>query len=317
MTKATDIRTKKNLATPMAVRGGLSWAESNEYRRKGGRPEVQKTGGRPGVQETGGLLEVLQVEVHQARVIVLVCVGEEAEVALCLIEARGRGQRVDGQETAARAVVVPEHHADCSQDEFAEAHAGIAGVNGQTANLQGGVVPAPLAVGNLAVDAVGRRLLRVFQPDGIVQQTEIGYQVAVLLVHHKIGLGQQLRLVVLGLVRQKIVQVALGALERFQIALRSQFLIRILRPHLNSEQLGELRFASSYASRAFLLNSSDTGVGCSMCQRNRSASLPVSTGVSLIGLAIVVTVLWVSGAKIRINIELHDKLHGNYMMKKK
>ena len=68
--------------------------------------------------------------------------------------------------------------------------------------------------------------------------------------------------------------------------------IRPNRYHLNSEQFGELRFASSYASQHLRLNSSDTGVGCSMCQRKRSASLPVNTGVSLIGLAIIVTVLW-------------------------
>lgn len=199
-----------------------------------GKMSLTKETGRQGV-----LLEVLQVEVHQARVVILVSVSEEAEVALRLIEARGRGQCIYGQETAARAVVVPEHHADDFQDEFAEAHAGIAAVNSQTANLQSRIVLAPL----------------------------------------------------------EVLQVALGALERFQISLRSQLLIRVLGSHLKRIQFGELRLASSYASQHLRFSSSDNGVGCSICQRNRSASLPVSTGVSLIGLAIFLTFMGLRGQR--------------------
>ena len=73
--------------------------------------------------------------------------------------------------------------------------------------------------------------------------------------------------------------------------------------HLNKEQLGELRFKVSYANRALSFSSSDTGDGWDICQRKRSASLPVNTGVSLIGLAIILLLLLNCAAKIRIKIE--------------
>ena len=69
--------------------------------------------------------------------------------------------------------------------------------------------------------------------------------------------------------------------------------------HLNKGQSGELRLNISYACRALSFSSSDTGEGWSMCQRKRSASLPVSIGVSLIGLAIINLYL-VSAANLRI-----------------
>ena len=71
----------------------------------------------------------------------------------------------------------------------------------------------------------------------------------------------------------------------------------VVRHHLNSEQFGELRLALSYASQESLFSSSDNGVGCSICQRNRSVSLPVSTGVSLIGLAIFLTFMGLRGQR--------------------
>ena len=69
--------------------------------------------------------------------------------------------------------------------------------------------------------------------------------------------------------------------------------------HLNKGQSGEFCLNISYACRALSFSSSDTGDGWSMCQRKRSASLPVSTGVSLIGLAIINLYL-VSAANLRI-----------------
>ena len=67
--------------------------------------------------------------------------------------------------------------------------------------------------------------------------------------------------------------------------------------HLNKGQSGELRLNISYACRALSFSSEETGDGWSMCQRKRSASLPVSTGVSLIGLAIINVRLLVSRCK--------------------
>ena len=69
--------------------------------------------------------------------------------------------------------------------------------------------------------------------------------------------------------------------------------------HLNKGQSGEFCLNISYACHALSFSSSDTGDGWSMCQRKRSASLPVSTGVSLIGLAIINLYL-VSAANLRI-----------------
>lgn len=90
---------------------------------------------------------------------------------------------------------------------------------------------------------------------------------------------------------------------------------------MNSEQLGELRLALSYASHDSLFSSSDNGVGCSMCQRNRSASLPVSTGVSLIGLAIMLYFYEFLRAKIskisETTKEITNKRNNDYNFKMK
>ena len=99
----------------------------------------------------------------------------------------------------------------------------------------------------------------------------------------------------------EIFQVAFSTLERSKICLGCQYPNRYIgEVHLNKGQSGELRLNISYACRALSFSSSDTGDGCSMCQRKRSASLPVRIGVSLIGLAIIVIFLF-SAAKIRIS----------------
>ena len=61
-----------------------------------------------------------------------------------------------------------------------------------------------------------------------------------------------------------------------------------------------MRLNFSYVSLALVTSSADTGVGCSRLYLKRSTSLPFSTGVSLIGLAIINTYLCeISGAKVR------------------
>ena len=98
----------------------------------------------------------------------------------------------------------------------------------------------------------------------------------------------------------EIFQVAFSTLERSKICLGCQYPNRYIgEVHLNKGQSGELCLNISYACRALSFSSSDTGDGWSMCQRKRSASLPVSTGVSLIGLAIINLYL-VSAADLRI-----------------
>ena len=98
----------------------------------------------------------------------------------------------------------------------------------------------------------------------------------------------------------EIFQVAFSTLERSKICLGCQYPNRYIgEVHLNKGQSGELCLNISYACRALSFSSSDTGDGWSMCQRKRSASLPVSTGVSLIGLAIINLYL-VSAANLRI-----------------
>ena len=96
----------------------------------------------------------------------------------------------------------------------------------------------------------------------------------------------------------EIVQVAFCTLERCKVCFGCQYPNKYIgEVHLNKGQSGELRLNISYACRALSFSSSDTGDGWSMCQRKRSASLPVSIGVSLIGLAIIYLYL-VSAAKI-------------------
>ena len=98
----------------------------------------------------------------------------------------------------------------------------------------------------------------------------------------------------------EIFQVAFSTLERSKICLGCQYPNRYIgEVHLNKGQSGEFCLNISYACRALSFSSSDTGDGWSMCQRKRSASLPVSTGVSLIGLAIINLYL-VSAANLRI-----------------
>ena len=98
-----------------------------------------------------------------------------------------------------------------------------------------------------------------------------------------------------------MISVAFSTFERSKICLGCQYPNRYIgEVHLNKGQSGEFCLNISYACRALSFSSSDTGDGWSMCQRKRSASLPVSTGVSLIGLAIINLYL-VSAAKIRIS----------------
>ena len=98
----------------------------------------------------------------------------------------------------------------------------------------------------------------------------------------------------------EIFQVVFSTLERSKICLGCQYPNRYIgEVHLNKGQSGELCLNISYACRALSFSSSDTGDGWSMCQRKRSASLPVSIGVSLIGLAIINLYL-VSATNLRI-----------------
>ena len=69
-------------------------------------------------------------------------------------------------------------------------------------------------------------------------------------------------------------------------------------------QSGELRLSISYANLALSFSSSDTGDGWSICQRKRSASLPVRTGVSLIGLAIITAFFCYHVAKVNKIFEM-------------
>ena len=98
----------------------------------------------------------------------------------------------------------------------------------------------------------------------------------------------------------EIFQVAFSTLEGSKICLGCQYPNRYIGGvHLNKGQSGELCLNISYACRALSFSSSDTGDGWSMCQRKRSASLPVRIGVSLIGLAIINLYLF-SAANLRI-----------------
>ena len=98
----------------------------------------------------------------------------------------------------------------------------------------------------------------------------------------------------------EIFQVAFSTLERSKICLGCQYPNRYIgEVHLNKGQSGEFCLNISYACRALSFSSSDTGDGWSMCQRKRSASLPVRIGVSLIGLAIINLYLF-SAANLRI-----------------
>ena len=118
-----------------------------------------------------------------------------------------------GKETAASAIAESKECLNILQNLFAYALVRIVLAHGETANLNGRIMVALLYEGNLPVDAVARLLVVLLKLDGIVEQGEISHDLAGLGVLQEIGDGQQLLLIVLGLLHKKFVQVAVFALE--------------------------------------------------------------------------------------------------------
>lgn len=234
------------------------------------------------------LLEILQIKVHQSGVFMSVFFRKKAEIIL-LIETCSCGKRIDCNKPTPCTIAMSEDNLHVIYDVSSDALPCVCLAHCQTSNLHSGIMVTLLTERNLAINAITHALFCFVQSDNVVKQTEIRCNVTILLVNNKISTGQKFYLVAFRLVNQKFVQVSLGTLERIKIGIWSQIQnVILVSVHLKSEQLGELRFAASYDCHALIFSSSETGEGWSMCQRKRSASLPVSTGVSLIGLAILI-----------------------------
>ena len=234
------------------------------------------------------LLEILQIKVHQSGDIIRVFFCKEAKTVM-LVKTCSRSERINRQKSASCSVTMSENELYAIEDKSANSLPSICFVNSQTSYFYGRIMIALLAERNLTIDTIAHILLCFIQPNDIVKQTIVSYYVAVGGITKQICSCQQFCLIIFGFFNQKIVQVAFSTLERCKICLWCQIQkVEFIFVHLNKEQFGELRVKVSYANRALSFSSSDTGEGWSMCQRKRSASLPVSTGVSLIGLAIII-----------------------------
>ena len=98
---------------------------------------------------------------------------------------------------------------------------------------------------------------------------------------------------------QEIVQVFVRTLEFRKVGcwFKAYNRIKLECTHLIQLLLGSLMTAS-YILRDSSISSCEACIGCSMFQRKFSKSFPESTGVSLIGLAIIVITLRILAAKI-------------------
>ena len=243
--------------------------------------------------------EIFQVEVHQTCIIVLVFLCKETEF-VTLVEPRCCSERIYCNKATTCSISMSKYVLYTIQYESAYSLAGILFVYSQTSHFNGGIMIPLFAERYLTIDAITHALICLIKTNDIVQQTIIGYDVTILRINKEIGDSKVFCLIIFRFIQQKFVQVAFSTLERSKICLGCQYPNRYIgEVHLNKGQSGELCLNISYACRALSFSSSDTGDGWSMCQRKRSASLPVSTGVSLIGLAIINLYL-VSAANLRI-----------------
>ena len=250
------------------------------------------------------LFEIFQVKVHKPRVVVFVLVGKETETVM-LVESRGNSKCINSYKSAPCTISVCKDKLNTIKYKATNTLPCISFINGQSTYFYRRVVVALFTERNFAIDTIANTLLRFVQSNDIVKETIISNDITISCIAQQVCFSQQLSLVVFGFFNQKIVQVAFSALERCQIIFWCQIQqVKITFNHLNNEQFGELRLNVSYAIRALSLSSSDTGDGWDMCQRKRSASLPVNTGVSLIGLAIIILLSFYFVAKLRIKTEI-------------
>ena len=249
------------------------------------------------------LSEVPQVVVHLTRIFIHVAASEKEELSLCLVKRHSTGVGIHCDKTASSAVAVSEGMFDVRKYHFTDTLMSITGTDSQSSKFHGRVAGALFGMRNLPVNLVTDRLVLFGKLDSIIQQAVIGYNVLMLCVDDQIGYGQKLLLIVFGLRKQEIVQVIICTLERLNVIVRLQPANNNLTKVHLYQLVPALDVIVSNIMRALSFSSCEAGVGCSKCQRNCSASLPESIGVSLIGLAIIQMLLFVSVAKVRRNNE--------------
>ena len=246
------------------------------------------------------LSEIFQVEIHQSSVIVLILFCKKAEFVV-FVESRCRSKCIDCHKTASRPISMSKNIFHTIKDKSSDSISCIRLAYSQTSNFYCRIMIPLFAEWNLTIDSVTYAFLSFIEANHIVQQTIIGNDITILRVNKQVGDGKIFCLIIFGLIQQKFVQVTFGTLERSKVSFGCQHSNgNVRKAHRNNGQSGELRLNISYASRALSFSSEDAGDGWLMCQRKRSASLPVSTGVSLIGLAIINLPLLVFGANVGI-----------------
>ena len=217
------------------------------------------------------LSEIFQVEIHQSSVIVLILFCKKAEFVV-FIESRCRSKCIDCHKTASCTIPMSKNIFHTIKDKSSDSISCIRLAYSQTSNFDCRIMIPLFAEWNLTIDSVTYAFLSFIEANHIVQQTIIGNDITILRVNKQVG-------------------VSFGCQHSNG---------NVRKAHRNNGQSGELRLNISYASRALSFSSDDAGDGWLMCQRKRSASLPVSTGVSLIGLAIINLPLLVFGANVGI-----------------
>jgi len=238
------------------------------------------------------LSEVSQVVEHLTRLFFCVAASEKEKASFCLVERYGTGIGVHRDKAASSTVAMGESVFDVRQNHLADALMGIVGTDRQSPKFHGWVTGTLLGVRYFSVNLVTDRLVLFGKFDGIVQQAVISYKILILCVDNQIGDSQQLFLVVFGLGKQEIVQVFICTLERPNVIVRLQPANNNLAEVHHYQLVPGFDVMVSNIMRALSFSSCEAGVGCSKCQRNCSASLPESIGVSLMGLAIIQFSYW-------------------------
>ena len=231
--------------------------------------------------------KIFQIEIHQTCIFAGILLGEETK-AITFVKASGGSKSINGDKSASSPIAMSKDMLHIVYYVSSYPLPSVCLADSKTSHLYSRIVIALFAERYFSIDAITYTLLRFAQPNNVIQQTEISSDISTLLMNDKICTSQKLCLIISRFVNQEFIQVTFGTFKEPKTGFLSQVQnIKIVSIHLKREQFGELRLAASYANLARSLSSADTGDGCSMCQRKRSASAPVSMGVSLMGLAIV------------------------------
>ena len=248
------------------------------------------------------LSEVPQVVVHQSSIIVRICFRKVTETTP-FVKAHGISVGIDSKDAATETWLAGKSELDVVKNQLANTLTGVSFINGQTTNFHGRIMRALLSMRYLSVYAVTCFLAVGRKLDLVTEQTIIGHNITVIGIYDQIGGSEQLFLIVNGLINQEVVQIVIVTFERLQNVCGFQLAESKMSVCHHHQLVSGLDITCSYAERARSISSFGAGCGVDIYSKNCSASLPERIGVSLIGLAIIQTLLLVYAAKVQRNNE--------------